>query len=93
MQTKKKFKRGEIICNKIKDGFVAEYRDLSDHHETQIKKTTNKRSPFIGILKYKELKYMNQAPTQDQAMAGPFKAVSEQSVTELFIYMNNRWHR
>ena len=64
---------------------------MGDEHNTAIKKTTNKKTPFVGILKYREKVFKCSAATCEGAIAGPFRVASERNVTELFIYQNGEW--
>ncbi len=91
LQIKKKFQPANIYCKENKGVYVAEYSDLSEAHNAAIKKTVNKKSPFIGILKYREKVFKNTAATRERAIAGPFTAASERLVTELFVYQDGQW--
>ena len=87
----KKNKPGNVFCKQDKDCYVAEYSALGDSHDAKIKKTVNKKTPYIGILKYREKVFKNKAATRERAIAGPFTAASERNVTELFVFQNGQW--
>ena len=91
MQILKKNKPGQVFCKESKEGYIAEYATMGDEHNTAIKKTTNKKTPFVGILKYREKVFKCSAATRERAIAGPFRVASERNVTELFIYQNGEW--
>jgi len=91
VQILKKNKPGQVFCKESKEGYIAEYATMGDEHNTAIKKTTNKKTPFVGILKYREKVFKNSAATRERAIAGPFRVASERNVTELFIYQNGEW--
>ncbi len=91
MSILKKNKPHNKFCREEKGGFVAEYCALSDVHVPTVKKTANKKTPYIGILKYREKVFKNQAATREGALAGPFTAATERNVTELFVFQNGKW--
>jgi hypothetical protein len=91
VQILKKNKPGNVFCKESSTGFIAEYATMGDDHNTTIKKTTNKKTPFVGILKYREKVFKCSAATRERAIAGPFRVASERNVTELFIYQNGQW--
>jgi len=91
VQILKKNKPGQVFCKESKEGYIAEYATMDDEHNTAIKKTTNKKTPFVGILKYREKVFKCSAATREGAIAGPFRVASERNVTELFIYQNGEW--
>jgi hypothetical protein len=91
VQILKKNKPGQVFCKESKEGYIAEYATMGDDHDTAIKKTTNKKTPFVGILKYREKVFKCSAATREGAIAGPFRVASERNVTELFIYQNGEW--
>jgi len=87
----KKNKPGNVFCKESREGYIAEYATMGDEHNTAIKKTSNKKTPFVGILKYREKVFKCSAATREGAIAGPFRVASESNVTELFIYQNGEW--
>jgi hypothetical protein len=91
LQIKKKFQPSNVFCKESNGVYVAEYSDLSEAHDASIKKTVNKKTPFIGILKYREKVFKNTAASRERALSGPFTTSSERMVTELFIYQNGEW--
>jgi hypothetical protein len=87
----KKNKPNNVFCREDKGAYVAEYSSLGDAHDAKIKKTVNKKTPYIGILKYREKVFKNKAATRERAIAGPFTAASERNVTELFVFQEGKW--
>jgi hypothetical protein len=87
----KKNKPNNVFCREDKGSYVAEYSSLGDAHNATIKKTVNKKTPYIGILKYREKVFKNKAATRERAIAGPFTAASERNVTELFVFQEGKW--
>ena len=86
----KKNKPNNVFCRKDKGSYVAEYSFLGDAHDATIKKTVNKKTPYIGILKYREKVFRNNAATCEKAIAGPFMAATERNVTELFVFQRGK---
>ncbi len=91
MRIIKKNKPTNVFCREDKGSYVAEYSSLGDTHDAKIKKTVNKKTPYIGILKYREKVFKNKAATREGAISGPFTAASERNVTELFVFQEGKW--
>ena len=87
----KKNKPNNVFCREDKGAYVAEYSSMGDVHNATIKKTVNKKTPYIGILKYREKVFRNNAATCEKAIAGPFMAATERNVTELFVFQHGKW--
>jgi hypothetical protein len=87
----KKNKPNNVFCREDKGAYVAEYSVQGDTHDATIKKTDNKKTPYIGILKYREKVFRNKAATCKKAIAGPFTAAVERNVTELFVFKRGKW--
>ncbi len=71
--------------------FVAQYTDFGKEYDFSVKKTKYKTSPYIGILKYKEKKYISTANTRQKARKGPFTCTTVCPVTEIFVYHEGKW--
>lgn len=46
---------------------------------------------YVGYMKYHEVNYECSGKTKEEAMAGPFKEVARQPLTELIKYQQGRW--
>ena len=80
-----------LSCKKVKDYYRAEYTGYSRAYSSTIKKTTSKKTPYIGILSYKEKKFASYAKTFEGALRGPFDFVYKYPVKEIFIFSNGEW--
>ena len=80
-----------LTCKKVKNYYRAEYRGYSKTFSTSIKKTSSKETPYIGILRYKERKFVSHARTFEGALRGPFTIVSEYPVKEIFMFSHGKW--
>ena len=80
-----------ISCKKVKEQYVAEYKAYSKDYSATIKKTQYQGTPYIGILSYREKKFVSQAATMEGAIRGPFNLMDECNVTEIFAYVNGKW--
>jgi len=87
----KKNKPNNVFCSEDKGIYVAEYSVQGDTHDATIKKTDNKKTPYIGILKYREKVFRNKAATCKKAIAGPFATAVDRNVTELFVFQRGKW--
>jgi len=87
----KKNKPNNVFCREDNGAYVAEYSSMGDEHNATIKKTVNKKTPYIGILKYREKVFRNKAATCKKAIAGPFAAAVDRNVTELFVFQRGKW--
>lgn len=70
---------------------TALYRVLTKSLESEVKATGDKRSPYIGVLKYEEQTFASHADTQEMAKQGPFECERIVVVTEVFRYSNGEW--
>ncbi len=87
----KKNKPNQVFCKGNKGVYIAEYSTLTDQHDAAIKRTVVKKTPYIGILKYREKIFKCSAATRERALAGPFTVANERLVTELFVYQDGKW--
>lgn len=74
-----------------KGSYVASYLVLTEPFEYRIKKTGQKASPYVGVIRYKKMTYASKGSTAEEASAGSFKCVHESIVTEIFRYSGDRW--
>ncbi|WP_052506996.1 hypothetical protein [Desulfonatronovibrio magnus] len=72
--------------------FVARYHQVDPATITiQVKKTNSGRTPYIGILSYRESVYESNGGCNASVAQGPFAPVRHRDVTEIFRYVQNRW--
>ena len=73
--------------------YVATYCSI----DRQSVKTSFKKPEFsnaityVGYMRYHEVNYACSGKTKEEAMAGPFKEVARQPLTELIKYQQGRW--
>lgn len=91
MEAKDEQARKHFSCKKLKKKFVSEYTGYTKDYDICIKATGSELCPYIGLLKYKEIRYKNGAQTFKGAQSGPSKSVFEYPVTEIFRYSNGEW--
>jgi hypothetical protein len=71
--------------------YTAVYRVLTESVESEVKATGDKRSPYVGVLKYEEQTYASHADTPELAKEGPFQCERTVVVTEIFPYSRGKW--
>ncbi len=71
--------------------FVAMYTELGEIKNSEVKKTDNKATPFVGTIKYERTDYVCRGKTRDEAVKGPFKPEPPELVTEIFRYTRGKW--
>jgi hypothetical protein len=74
-----------------KGNYTASYFTLSDPIDYRIKKTTQKGSPYVGVLRYKKMVCSSRGKTPEEASAGNFKCEHKQTVTEIFRFSDGKW--
>jgi hypothetical protein len=92
LHAREKRSKKDLICKKVKNHYWAEYTGYSRIYSSGIKKTDSTITPYIGILKYKEIKFVSHAKTFEGALRGPFTIIHEYPVTELFMFTDGEWH-
>ena len=92
LQEREEGNKKNLTCKKVKNYYRVEYTGYSSAHSVTVKKTDYKKTPYIGILRYKEKKFVCHAITFEGALRGPFTVVYECPVTELFIFSDGEWH-
>ncbi len=73
------------------EGFVAEYTGYLPHRYTEVKLTTSKATPFVGILTYYRKTMRNVGKTKGQAINGLFEQAGTSQVSEIFRYTKGKW--
>ena len=74
-----------------KGNYTASYFTLSDPIDYRIKKTAQKGSPYVGVLRYKKMICSSNGKTPEEASAGNFKCEHKQTVTEIFRFSGGKW--
>ena len=72
-------------------GYRASYRKVSEAREMEVKPTDDKKSPYVGVLRYEEQLYSSHGETPELAKQGPFECVKRVVVTEIFRYSEGKW--
>ncbi len=70
---------------------IAEYRKIGKILEKRVKKTTNEKVPYVGILKYYVVIYKSKGKSADEAIKGPFQKGEASITTEIFYYKDGKW--
>ena len=91
LQLKNDFAARKMQCRKAEQGYIAEYDGYSDTFITKVKVSDPVKNVYVGILAYNEVKLQHQGDTRDAAKKGPFVAVSQSPVKEIFLYRNGKW--
>lgn len=73
------------------DVYKAEYIGYGPNHRYQVKKTDSAVTPFIGVLTYREIKYVSTGNSEQEVLKGPFSIGSSEEVKEIFRYTNGKW--
>jgi hypothetical protein len=71
--------------------YIAKYVELSEPKESEVRKTANKASPYVGVLKYERWEYVNRGSNPEEARKGPFKPESRELISEVFRYSKDKW--
>ena len=88
-----RFSRSRMKVEHLDGGYVAHYNLMDgDTIICQIRPTSSKSVPYLGILKYKERRYERTADSATECMDGDFRQISIVAHTEIFNYQNGRWN-
>jgi hypothetical protein len=71
--------------------FIAKYEDLSEPTGSEVKKTGQKATPYVGVLHYDKVTRVCKGKSPEEAKQGTFKAESEEGITEIFRFSNGKW--
>jgi hypothetical protein len=74
-----------------KGSYVAKYTEVMEPQGSEVKKSGNKASPYVGTLKYERWDYVCRGCNPEEAKKGPFKPESRELITEVFRYSNGKW--
>lgn len=92
IDTKSAHSKANIMSTHTESGFVAKYKTISPDFEVEVKRNGNVYRSYIGILTYRETKFLSLGDTHDCAVNGLFNRAYDYPVTEIFLYMNGEWH-
>jgi len=81
----------EVKEDKDHKGYIASYLELSDPFEYRIKKTGQKGSPYVGVMRYKRMEYSSTGKTREEASNGQFQCKRQLTVTEIFRFSGGKW--
>ena len=74
------------------NGLVGKYsRAKKDSLEVQVRRTQSELSPFIGVMKYTEVRYESNGECRESITSGTFERVRARSVTEIFRLVQDEW--
>lgn len=71
--------------------YIARYRLLTGMKSYRIKKTGEKASPYVGVLRYEKVTVCCKGHTPEEARQGPFRSERVAAVTEIFRYSHGKW--
>lgn len=73
--------------------YVARYCSIDRNSiQTSFKKPEFSNAiTYVGYMKYHEVDYESSGKTKEEALAGPFKEVGRQGMTELIKYLKGHW--
>jgi len=89
-----KYGRNHIEVKQAQDqkgGYIASYLELSDPFEYRVKKTGQKGSPYVGVMRYKRMEYSSTGKTREEASNGNFECKRQLTVTEIFRFSGGKW--
>lgn len=73
------------------DGYSGRYICYGPDCDFEVKPTTSKEAPFIGILRYKEKHFEKRGVTFAEASEAPAVVAMEVPVTEIFRFSKGKW--
>ncbi len=59
--------------------------------EVQVRHTQSELSPFIGVMKYTEVRYESNGECSESITSESFEGVRARSVTEIFRFVQDEW--
>lgn len=71
--------------------FVAKYDTLKDRAGSQIKKTSQPATPYIGVMRYEVWTCSAFGKTAEQAKAGKFECENTSQNREIFRFNGTEW--
>jgi len=74
------------------NGVVGKYsKAKKDSLEVQVRRTQSELSPFIGVMKYIEVRYESNGECPESITNESFERVRARSVTEIFRFVQDEW--
>ncbi len=74
------------------NGVVGRYSKAKKNSlEVQVRQTQSELSPFIGVMKYTEVRYEGNGECQESITSESFERVRARSVTEIFRFVQDEW--
>ena len=74
-----------------KGSYRGSYKQLGQVLDSHVRKTGNKGTPYVGVLKYNEVVFVCQGDSPEAAQKGTYTQDSERTVTEIFRYAKGEW--
>jgi hypothetical protein len=72
-------------------GFIATYDVVKEPKASQVKKTDQKATPYIGTVQYEIWTCSSTGKTQEEAKKGPFSCQPRSETTEIFRFTGSKW--
>ncbi|WP_291319402.1 hypothetical protein [Desulfonatronospira sp.] len=74
------------------NGVVGRYsKAMKDSLQVQVRHTQSELSPFIGVMKYTEVRYEGNGQCPESITSESFEMVRARSVTEIFRLVQDEW--
>ncbi|EFI34629.1 hypothetical protein Dthio_PD2001 [Desulfonatronospira thiodismutans ASO3-1] len=74
------------------NGVVGKYsKAKKDSLTVQVRRTQSELSPFIGVMKYTEVRYKGSGDCSNSITSESFERVRTRSVTEIFRFVQDDW--
>lgn len=71
--------------------FIATYDVVKEPKASQVKKTDQKETPYIGTVQYEIWTCSSMGKTQEEAKRGPFSCQPRGETTEIFRFTGSKW--
>jgi hypothetical protein len=72
-------------------GFVATYEVVKEPKASQVKKTDQKATPYIGTVQYEIWTCSARGNSQEEARRGPFGCEPRSETKEIFRFTGSKW--
>jgi hypothetical protein len=72
-------------------GFIARYDVVKEPKSSQVKKTEQKATPYIGTVQYEIWTCSAKGKSQEEAKRGPFDCQLHSEMTEIFRFNGSKW--
>ena len=71
--------------------FLASYDVVKEPKASQVKKTDQEATPYIGTVQYEIWTCSARGKTQEEAKRGPFNCEPRSETTEIFRFTGSKW--